>query len=71
MMEQCSFYLCIAVLLSSAGFPRDLMPILYVARIMVGTFATDVRVVTKMQLESRFASFRSVRYASGIDHKDM
>lgn len=49
-MHQCTFHLCIAILISSVGFPRDLMPILHVARIMVGTFSTDVWHVNNMNL---------------------
>lgn len=86
-MQQCTFYLSMAILISSVGFPRDcagglthpryptmlwltlvrklnpknpalqrisapqdLMPILYVARIMVGTFSTDVWHVNNMNL---------------------
>lgn len=49
-MHQCTFHLRIAILISSVGFPRDLMPILHVARIMVGTFSTDVWHVNNMNL---------------------
>lgn len=49
-MHQCTFHLSIAILISSVGFPRDLMPILYVARIMVGTFSTDVWHINNMNL---------------------
>jgi len=49
-MQQCTFFMSISILISSVGFPRDLMPILYVARIMVGMFSTDVWHVNNMNL---------------------
>ncbi|CAJ1449327.1 unnamed protein product, partial [Effrenium voratum] len=41
LMQRTVLSLSVAILLSSIGFPRELLPILYVARIMVGTFCMD------------------------------
>lgn len=42
-MQQFTLSTYLAILLSSVGFPRELMPILYVARIMLGSFGSDAQ----------------------------
>mmetsp|Transcript_22414 Transcript_22414/g.42287 ORF Transcript_22414/g.42287 Transcript_22414/m.42287 type:complete len:588 (-) Transcript_22414:69-1832(-) len=50
LLQQFTLSTSLAILLSSIGFPRELLPILYVARIMLGTFSTDGQFCNKVNV---------------------